>query len=81
MIRQTLRKNGIHRIRTNANGTARLRISSKLLEPGQPEVYFITGVAMLGKVGVVWSKPFYIADHAGQDNPVLLENADALWLE
>jgi hypothetical protein len=36
---------------------------------------------MLGKVGVVWSKPFYIADHAGQDNPVLLENADALWLE
>ena len=81
MIRQTLRKNGIHRIRTNANGTARLRIASKLLEPGQPEVYFITGVAMLGKVGVVWSKPFYIEDHAGQDNPVLLENADALWLE
>ena len=80
-IRKTLRNNGIHRIRTNASGEAKLRVSRQLAEDEDHGELYIIGVARLGKVGVVWSKPFYIQDHAGHDNPVFLEDADAVWLQ
>lgn len=80
-IRRTLRKHGMHRIRTNANGEAKLRVSRELAEDEDQGELYIIGVARLGKVGVVWSKPFFIQDHAGHDNPVYLEDIDAIWLQ
>jgi len=80
-IRRALRKHGIHRVRTDANGKAKVRVSRELAANDQAPEHYLIGVAMLGKVGVVWSQPFYIQDHAGQGLPVLLEGQDALWLQ
>jgi hypothetical protein len=80
-IRKILREKGIHRVRTNANGEAKLRVPKSLAENEEQTELYIIGVSRLGQVGVVWSKPFFIQDHAGHDNPLHLEDLDALWLQ
>lgn len=77
-IRNALKDDGAHRIRTNAVGKAQIRLRGKEQLQGRR---YIIGVSSLGTVGVVWSKEFLIQDYAGNNKLLTLDGKDAIWLQ
>ncbi|MBT3469190.1 MAG: hypothetical protein HN467_07695 [Opitutae bacterium] len=77
-IRKAIKEAGAHRIRTDANGQAKIKLKGEDQLKGER---YIVGVSPLGTVGVVWSKQFYIQDYAPENKTLRLEIKDAIWLQ
>jgi hypothetical protein len=77
-IRRAIKEAGAHRIRTDANGQAQIKLEGEDQLKGER---YIVGVSPLGTVGVVWSKQFYIQNYAPTKKTLTLEIKDAIWLQ